>query len=1551
MARQKTLNKNLVAFVTVMGMLLVVAVVALATRQQTRRDPEIFAKAARQFEDNSDFERAIERYLRAYDASKRRDSVEVKYLVDAARCAYRIGMIRETMQYLAAAHTQRPDDATVLEAQLERLWELSNYPMGEGIWPTIREGASELLKLKPDHVFALVALGEALRVMQAADPTYERQSLEALDKAQKIDPTDPRLTMVLARRSLSRIMELKAQQAQGRAPADAAQQIESERQKALAALESGVKAHPDDMRLGIQYAQTLLDSQRPDEAGALIEQLAKAKPNDAEVLVALGRFRLRGLVERRATMTAEEQRAQIAAVRGPLAAAVTAEPALYETYVDLARLALMDADPDANADKQADLAKRYLAALAVYEDGMAKTIGLKSLRGELNKNARPQIYYEAFRTARGFFGEIADARQKQVALSKMKKFVDDTTAQYPDLAMTYLLQGELAMANNSARSAQLAYLKAEEKSRDVNRMVFRLASEQLAYLYRDGGELGSAMRYAEAAIQANQRDRVESSPRLMLTYAQLLLASDKAQEALDVVTILKDKYPGEEGVVSVRVAALQKLGRADEARRILEQTGGASEDVKAEVIRAKLAFTEGNCDEAMQAAKKVLQKDPTARDIVNLFVACASKQDDHTDARAFLKSLRDVLTDDGMKRMYEAYDVVLGEKDEKVRADKLQQIIDQIPDEAIRLRESYNLRVAVNDLPGAKANLDKLEKLMGDDPGVIEERFSLALRMKDFAVASDASAKLGKLNVDDCNGARYRAQLAIATEKWDEAIRDLRTALSVFPNDSKLRYNLAFSLLRSGSATDEAVGMLKSAIDSNPQLVSAYKMIFEVLEQTGRHDEAMSYLTRAQKIAPKDAWIIERTDLLEEEKDPRKGIARREQLREKSPTDIDNLTRLADLYVRANEPAKADETIRAAAKVNAGHAEVGRLILTFYSAQKQREAGEALLRQHIEATKGGDQYVAMIRQSRFHESLGDGAAAKQVLDAIEKALPQMLTDAAEQKRYRADIQLQFAEFFARQRQFAESIDSARRVLDGLKRPDDDAVISQARARIIDNLFELQKWGDLEKEIDLFGKDFPDDLRGKRTQARYLFTRRRLEEARNVLTEILDKSAEDPLALYMRGTISLEQRRFGEARDDLQKARRVTQPEKGRPLDELGEAVRIMLANYFDSSGNFELAETALKEVLEASPGNQRAAARLMNLYRVNKRLDSAQKTINDYITLDSKTPFWPFQLGLVLMDREDYSAAAIQFRNASELSQYTNSEIVTNYLRALIKGKRADEAIRVFESMPPDKITPVVRVAAASAYAASQKPEQSAQQLDQAAAQAANTSLSASKMVAVAINLSISAEEALRVMERVAAALPVESEPGQRIRVLQAQLYIDLARAPDGLKLIEEVIRAAKDKSIEKVGGLLTKAEAQYRSTDLAGAIETYKGILAIDSENIDALNNLAYFLTESGKAADAVQYVDRLLLLARGNANIMDTVGWVYFKAGRLEEAERVLRDAARADIDLAAPVYHLGEVLEAAGRKNDARDSYRDALQTAQKQKDAEYMKKAQEKLDKLK
>ena len=62
--------------------------------------------------------------------------------------------------------------------------------------------------------------------------------------------------------------------------------------------------------------------------------------------------------------------------------------------------------------------------------------------------------------------------------------------------------------------------------------------------------------------------------------------------------------------------------------------------------------------------------------------------------------------------------------------------------------------------------------------------------------------------------------------------------------------------------------------------------------------------------------------------------------------------------------------------------------------------------------------------------------------------------------------------------------------------------------------------------------------------------------------------------------------------------------------------------------------------------------------------------------------------------------------------------------------------------------------------------------------------------------------------------------------------------------------------------------------------------------------------------------------------------MGWVLYRLGRLEEAEKYLRQALslRDDAEVAA---HLGEVLWAMGRRDEARELWSRALE---KEPDAE-------------
>ena len=73
---------------------------------------------------------------------------------------------------------------------------------------------------------------------------------------------------------------------------------------------------------------------------------------------------------------------------------------------------------------------------------------------------------------------------------------------------------------------------------------------------------------------------------------------------------------------------------------------------------------------------------------------------------------------------------------------------------------------------------------------------------------------------------------------------------------------------------------------------------------------------------------------------------------------------------------------------------------------------------------------------------------------------------------------------------------------------------------------------------------------------------------------------------------------------------------------------------------------------------------------------------------------------------------------------------------------------------------------------------------------------------------------------------------------------------------------------------------------------------------------------------------IEKALKIAPEDPFIMDSMGWVLFRLGRLQEAENYLRRAyaIRPDVEIGV---HLGEVLWVKGEKADAQKLWRDANQ----------------------
>lgn len=110
-------------------------------------------------------------------------------------------------------------------------------------------------------------------------------------------------------------------------------------------------------------------------------------------------------------------------------------------------------------------------------------------------------------------------------------------------------------------------------------------------------------------------------------------------------------------------------------------------------------------------------------------------------------------------------------------------------------------------------------------------------------------------------------------------------------------------------------------------------------------------------------------------------------------------------------------------------------------------------------------------------------------------------------------------------------------------------------------------------------------------------------------------------------------------------------------------------------------------------------------------------------------------------------------------------------------------------------------------------------------------------------------------------------------------------------------------------------------------AEQDLRTVLAHDPENAAALNALGYTLADQTERYDEAEALIRQAYILQPNeASIIDSMGWVAYKQGRLAEAEEFLRRAWKLDRnpEIAA---HLGEVLWMGGRKDEAVQAWRDA------------------------
>jgi Flp pilus assembly protein TadD len=95
-------------------------------------------------------------------------------------------------------------------------------------------------------------------------------------------------------------------------------------------------------------------------------------------------------------------------------------------------------------------------------------------------------------------------------------------------------------------------------------------------------------------------------------------------------------------------------------------------------------------------------------------------------------------------------------------------------------------------------------------------------------------------------------------------------------------------------------------------------------------------------------------------------------------------------------------------------------------------------------------------------------------------------------------------------------------------------------------------------------------------------------------------------------------------------------------------------------------------------------------------------------------------------------------------------------------------------------------------------------------------------------------------------------------------------------------------------------------------------------------LNNVSYFYTDilHVRYHEALQMARRAVELRPSQGAYWDTLGWAYYRVGRLDEAAAAQRQALQLLGWNAELRYHMGAIYEAQGRPRAALTQYRTAL-----------------------
>jgi len=174
-------------------------------------------------------------------------------------------------------------------------------------------------------------------------------------------------------------------------------------------------------------------------------------------------------------------------------------------------------------------------------------------------------------------------------------------------------------------------------------------------------------------------------------------------------------------------------------------------------------------------------------------------------------------------------------------------------------------------------------------------------------------------------------------------------------------------------------------------------------------------------------------------------------------------------------------------------------------------------------------------------------------------------------------------------------------------------------------------------------------------------------------------------------------------------------------------------------------------------------------------------------------------------------------------------------------------------------------------------------------------------------------------------------------RGLSSQLlfdeYLRENRFDEARKMLDDRIQQNPSNS----GAISARGNVYLMQGKTDDAIKDFQKAVQLDPNQDIAANNLAYLLADQGRDLDnALKYAQGVRSRHSEDPNAADTLGWVYYKVGRLILARDAVQFAVSKQPNNPLFEYHLGAIYKANNQRAEAEAALKKALASPQEFKE---------------